>query len=92
MELAGLKTYGLILEKEFENLNLALMLSHFGLRVVDTGEPAVQGRPTPRRPGHSQAPATSRLVCKAEAQRLPCLLLTPPLSPHVRARCWELWT
>uniref|UniRef100_A0A8D0N2W4 HMG box domain-containing protein n=1 Tax=Sus scrofa TaxID=9823 RepID=A0A8D0N2W4_PIG len=36
MELAGLKTYGLILEKEFENLNLALMLSHFGLRVVDT--------------------------------------------------------
>lgn len=80
MELAGLKTYGLILEKEFENLNLALMLSHFGLRVVDTGEPAVRGRPTPRCLGHTHAPATSRLVCKAEAQRLPCL--HPHSSPQ----------
>ncbi|XP_057562188.1 SWI/SNF-related matrix-associated actin-dependent regulator of chromatin subfamily E member 1-related-like [Hippopotamus amphibius kiboko] len=35
VELAGLKTYGVILEKEFENLNMVLMLSHFGLRVMD---------------------------------------------------------
>nr|XP_030719700.1 uncharacterized protein LOC115857102 [Globicephala melas] len=36
VELAGLKTYGVVLEKEFENLNMVLMLSHFGLRVIDT--------------------------------------------------------
>ncbi|XP_037687331.1 formin-like protein 3 [Choloepus didactylus] len=36
VELAGLKTYGVILEKEFENLNMVLMLSHFGLQVLDT--------------------------------------------------------
>jgi len=28
----GLKTYGVVLEKEFENLNMVLMLSHFGLQ------------------------------------------------------------
>ncbi|KAF4013141.1 hypothetical protein G4228_004428 [Cervus hanglu yarkandensis] len=37
VELAGLKTYGVVLEKEFENLNMVIMLSHFGLRVMDTG-------------------------------------------------------
>ena len=47
MELAGLKTYGVVLEKEFENLNTVIMLSHFGLRVMDTGEPAMRGRPSP---------------------------------------------
>ncbi|XP_059236568.1 uncharacterized protein LOC132004294 isoform X1 [Mustela nigripes] len=36
VELAGLKTYGVILEKEFENLNTVLMLSHCGLQVMDT--------------------------------------------------------
>ncbi|XP_043762817.1 uncharacterized protein LOC122696623 [Cervus elaphus] len=36
VELAGLKTYGVVLEKEFENLNMVIMLSHFGLRVMDT--------------------------------------------------------
>ncbi|XP_070314086.1 uncharacterized protein [Odocoileus virginianus] len=35
VELAGLKTYGVVLEKEFENLNTVIMLSHFGLRVMD---------------------------------------------------------
>ncbi|XP_032961256.1 high mobility group protein 20A isoform X3 [Rhinolophus ferrumequinum] len=38
VELAGLKTYGLILAQELENLNVVVMLSHFGLQVVDTGE------------------------------------------------------
>ncbi|XP_032255592.1 high mobility group protein 20A-like isoform X2 [Phoca vitulina] len=32
VELVGLKTYGVVLEKEFENLNMVLMLSHFGLQ------------------------------------------------------------
>ncbi|XP_027945623.1 LOW QUALITY PROTEIN: uncharacterized protein LOC114198411 [Eumetopias jubatus] len=32
VELVGLKTYGVVLEKEFENLNTVLMLSHFGLQ------------------------------------------------------------
>ncbi|XP_073747511.1 uncharacterized protein [Callorhinus ursinus] len=36
VELVGLKTYGVVLEKEFENLNMVLMLSHFGLQVMDT--------------------------------------------------------
>ncbi|XP_058402684.1 SWI/SNF-related matrix-associated actin-dependent regulator of chromatin subfamily E member 1-related-like [Diceros bicornis minor] len=35
-ELAGLKAYGVLLEKEFENLNMMVMLSHFGLQVMDT--------------------------------------------------------
>ncbi|XP_073661133.1 uncharacterized protein [Tursiops truncatus] len=50
VELAGLKTYGVVLEKEFENLNMVLMLSHFGLRVIDTSEPAVRGSPFPPLP------------------------------------------
>ncbi|XP_019516686.1 PREDICTED: SWI/SNF-related matrix-associated actin-dependent regulator of chromatin subfamily E member 1-related-like isoform X5 [Hipposideros armiger] len=37
VELAGLKTSGLVLAKELENLNMVGMLSHFGLRVLDTG-------------------------------------------------------
>ncbi|XP_066089202.1 SWI/SNF-related matrix-associated actin-dependent regulator of chromatin subfamily E member 1-related-like [Saccopteryx bilineata] len=40
-ELAGLRTYGVVLEKEFQNLNMVLMLSHLGLHVMDTGEPVV---------------------------------------------------
>nr|XP_019603749.1 PREDICTED: high mobility group protein 20A-like isoform X3 [Rhinolophus sinicus] len=36
VELAGLKTYGLILAKELENLNVVVMLSHFRLQVMDT--------------------------------------------------------
>ncbi|XP_008578719.1 PREDICTED: uncharacterized protein LOC103596790 [Galeopterus variegatus] len=36
VELMGLKTYGVVLEQEFENLNMVLMLSHFGLHVMDT--------------------------------------------------------
>lgn len=39
VELASLKTYGLILAQELEKLNMVGMLSHFGLRVLDTGEP-----------------------------------------------------
>ncbi|KAM4854998.1 uncharacterized protein RHO17_016227 [Thomomys bottae] len=38
VELAGLRTYGVVLEKELENLNLALMRSHFGLQVMDTAQ------------------------------------------------------
>ncbi|KAM5285590.1 SWI/SNF-related matrix-associated actin-dependent regulator of chromatin subfamily E member 1-related-like isoform 6-T6 [Hipposideros larvatus] len=37
VELAGLKTSGLVLAKELENLNMVAMLSHFSLRVLDTG-------------------------------------------------------
>lgn len=40
MELAGLRTYGMALEKELENLNMLLMLSHFGLQVMDAGKPS----------------------------------------------------
>ncbi|XP_059952137.1 uncharacterized protein LOC132488211 [Mesoplodon densirostris] len=40
VELAGLKTYGVVLEKEFENLNMVLMLSHFGLRHKAVPTPA----------------------------------------------------
>ncbi|XDC56646.1 hypothetical protein R6Z07M_007828 [Ovis aries] len=36
VELASLKTYGVVLEKEFESLNMIIMLPHFGLRVMDT--------------------------------------------------------
>ncbi|XP_076993190.1 uncharacterized protein LOC143663328 [Tamandua tetradactyla] len=36
VELAGLKTYGIILEREFENLNMVLLLSHVGLHAMDT--------------------------------------------------------
>lgn len=54
MELAGLKTYRVILEKEFENLNTVLMLSHCGLQVMDTGEP-----PPPAAPPHSPCPTQS---------------------------------
>uniref|UniRef100_A0A8C2XXD7 HMG box domain-containing protein n=1 Tax=Capra hircus TaxID=9925 RepID=A0A8C2XXD7_CAPHI len=38
VELASLKTYGVVLEKEFESLNMVIMLPHFGLRVMDTGK------------------------------------------------------
>lgn len=39
----GLKTDRVVLE-ESENLNMVLMLSHFGLQVTDTGEPARLGQ------------------------------------------------
>ncbi|XP_055290330.1 uncharacterized protein LOC129561620 [Moschus berezovskii] len=42
VELASLKTSGVVLEKEFENLNTIIMLSHFGLRVMDTDGTAPQ--------------------------------------------------
>nr|XP_013001991.1 SWI/SNF-related matrix-associated actin-dependent regulator of chromatin subfamily E member 1-related-like isoform X2 [Cavia porcellus] len=36
VELAGLRTCGLVLQKELENLNLLLLLSCFGLQAADT--------------------------------------------------------
>lgn len=65
MELAGLKTYGVILEKEFENLNTVLMLSHFGLQVMDSGEPPPQAAP-PHSPCPTQ-PSRSSLASKTKA-------------------------
>lgn len=55
----GLRTYGLVLEKEFENLNVVLTLSHFGLHLLDSGEPVVREAsppcPTHALPGPSPA-------------------------------------
>lgn len=65
VELAGLKTYGIVLEKEFENLNMVLMLSHLGLQVMDMGEPLSQAVP-PHSPGPTQ-PSRSSPARKTKA-------------------------
>ncbi|XP_045627406.1 SWI/SNF-related matrix-associated actin-dependent regulator of chromatin subfamily E member 1-like isoform X1 [Ursus americanus] len=47
VELAGLKTYGIVLEKEFENLNMVLMLSHLGLQRRAVPLPRTGARTSP---------------------------------------------
>lgn len=78
----GLKTYGVVLEKEFENLNMVLMLSHFGLQVMDTGEPLSQAAP-PHSPCPTQ-PSRSSLASKIKATGdswpLTCSQLHSPIS------------
>lgn len=61
MELASLKTYGVVLEKEFESLNMVIMLPHFGLRVMDTGESLSPSS------GLTHASSKSSLVGETEA-------------------------
>ena len=72
MELASLKTYGVILEKEFENLNTVIMLPPFGLRVMDTGESLSLSS------GLAHASSRSSLVHETEAQKFLSIHLVVP--------------